>query len=161
MLSNTSAYAAKAGPKPGQLSKFSDDMHGVVDLLGGIEASLFVWGPRIVGRELPQLMPNIRLVLSRRSIMLPTKDPNFRNIVLRSRDWFYTPVTRFPGGRGPQDAHLLYALRKLTALYPIDHVVLEHTYGRGEQGARVLQRAGWQQVGRSGVYEVWRSPADH
>ncbi|UCG17129.1 MAG: hypothetical protein JSV19_03670, partial [Phycisphaerales bacterium] len=42
MLSNASAYAAKAGPKPGQLSKFSDDMHGVVDLLGGVEASPFV-----------------------------------------------------------------------------------------------------------------------
>lgn len=92
--------------------------------------------------------------------MLPANDPNFRQVVLGAQAWFYWPLARLPGGRAPQDARLLYALNQLTSLYPIDHVVLEYTYGRGEQGARVLQRAGWQRVGRSGVYEVWRSPAD-
>ena len=93
--------------------------------------------------------------------MLPADHPNFRRVVLVSRALFYTPVAQFRGGQAPQDEHLLSAFRQLTALYPIGHVVLEHTFGRGAQGARVLQRAGWQQVGRSGVYEVWRSPADH
>ena len=156
MFANTSGYGMKAGPPPEQLSKFSDDLHGLVDLLGGTEASPFVWGPRTVGRELPQLMPNIRLALSRRRIMLPADHPQFRQLVFWTRNLFYMPTRGFKSGKAPQDATLRNALRQLTDLYPIDHVVLDCSADRGAQGARVLQTAGWQRIGRSGIYEVWR-----
>lgn len=159
MLGGTSAYALKLGAVPRQLSKFSEDIHSLVHPLGGVEADPFVWGPRTVTRELPQLMPNVRLVLSRRKIMLPSDQPQFRQTVLRTRDIFYAPAGRFRGGKAPQDAHLHNALRQLTDLYPIDHFVLDYCTGRGEQGARVLKSAGWAQVGRSGIYKVWRLPS--
>ncbi len=157
MLAHTGAYALRVGPTPERLSKFSADLHGLVQPLGGLEASPFVFGPWEVTRELPQLMPNLRLVLSRRRIVLPADDPDFRDIVLQTRELFYASAGRFRGKRAPPDAHLLGALRRLTALYPINHFVLDSRFGRGEQGARVLRGAGWQRVGRSGVYEVWRA----
>lgn len=145
MLSQTSAYAVtRPGPASRQLSKFSDDVHGLVDLLGGVKAAPFVWGPREVTRELPQLMPNIKLVLSRRKLMRPADDPEFRNIVLGVRELFRTGQV--------QPAHF----RRLLALYPIDHVVLDYGGGAGRQPAQMLQAEGWQRVGRSGRYEVWR-----
>ena len=156
MLANTSAYAVRLGPTPKRLSKFSADVHGLVGLLGGIEADPFVWPPRTVTRELPQLMPNVRLVLSRRKLMLPAADPKFREVVLRTRSIFYAPAGRFRDGRAPQDANLRAALRRLTGLYPIDHFILDYSTGRGPQGARVLESAGWQRIARSGIYEVWR-----
>ncbi len=158
MLANTSGYAMRAGPPPKRLTKFSNDLHGLVDLLGGVEAAPFVWGPRTVTEELPQLMPSVRLVLSREKIMLPADDPQFRGVVLQTRNLFYAPPESYPDKLSPQDGYLLAALDRLTRLYPIDHFVLDYQSRRGEQGARVLQQAGWQKVGRSGTYEVWRHP---
>ncbi|MCK4658043.1 MAG: hypothetical protein KAV82_00845 [Phycisphaerae bacterium] len=155
LLANTSAYALRVGPLPKQLSKFSGDIHGLVDLLGGVDEAPFVWGPRVVTRELPQLMPNLKLVLSRRKIMLPADDDNFRQIVLGTRSAFYASANQLRG-RTPSDAHLLQALQRLEHLYPIDHFVLDYGSGRGPQGARVLQSDGWHRVGNSGIYEVWR-----
>ena len=182
-LAIASGYLMRAGPQPTRLTKFSNDMHGLVDLLGGVRAAAFVWGPSsiergrptlaeveaapslwstterqrevvpAVTRELPQLMPNLKLVLSRESIMLPAEDPKFREFVLQARDLFHAPL----GGRpAPPDTALAKALQKLVQLYPIDFFIVEYKSGRGEQDARVLQQAGWQRVGRSGIYEVWR-----
>lgn len=154
-----SAYFPRLGALPRQLSKFPDDMHRLVEVLGGVEADPFVWGPSQVTRELPQLMPHLKLVLSREKLMRPADHPDFRDIVLRTRDAFYLPAARFRGGRAPDDAVLAAMLERVAALYPIDHVVLDYSTDqgkRGEQGARVLSQSGWQQRGRAGVYEVWQ-----
>jgi hypothetical protein len=147
MLSKTESVLLKIGPAPKHLTKFSQDMHGLVDLLGGREAAPFVWGTREVTRELPQLMPNVRLVLSREKIMLPAKHPGFRDVVLGVREKFH---------QGSLDQN---DLRLLLKLYPIDHIVLEKLSKRTDPAVKLLLDADWREVGSSGRYRVWRREA--
>ena len=144
LLAGTQTRLIKIGPAPKQLTKFSADMHGLVDLLGGIEAAPFVWGTREVTRELPQLMPHLKLVLSREKIMLRAPDPRFRDIVLHVRESF----RRYRLTEGE--------FRKLLELYPVDHIVTETLSRQSDPAVGLLRGAGWQEIGRSGRYSVWR-----
>ncbi|MCP4593637.1 MAG: hypothetical protein GY842_23110 [bacterium] len=153
-LSQVRAHVMQPGPAPERLSRFSADILGLPDLLGGMEAAPYVWGPRTVTRELPQLMPKVGLVLSREHLVRPCDQANYPRLVLRLRDVFYARA----GREGPPDGIVRKALGQLRALYPVDHVVVDYSAGRGDQLARVLLGAGWQNLGRSGVYEVWRAP---
>ena len=148
MLSQTTSRLLKPGPAPKQLSKFSNDMHELVGILGGTEAAPFVWGPFLVHHELCQLMPNVRLVMSRDKFMLRAEDEDFRSVVTRlSEDFRRGNVT-------------LRDFQRLRRLYPVDHVVIDHSYGRGEGPSGVMRRAGWQRLGRAGRYEVWRTDGE-
>jgi hypothetical protein len=144
LLAGTESRLVKIGPAPGDLTKFSGEMLGLVNLLGGLEAAPFVWGTREVTRELPQLMPHIKLVLSREKIMLRAADPQFRNFVLHVRESF----RRYQLTEGE--------LRKLLELYPVDHIVTETLYRRPDPAVGLLRGAGWQEVGQSGRYQVWK-----
>jgi hypothetical protein len=137
------------------LSKFDRDMHELVDLLGGVTASPFVWGPEhVVTRELCQLMPNVRLVKSRDKMMLPVEHENFRNLV--------NVVERLFSFGQMQASHF----NEILKLYPdIDTVVADYqpvargtNQPAGEFQARVMEELGWTRIGRTGRYEVWKRP---
>jgi hypothetical protein len=156
MLANTSSARLKIDEPPKMLTKFSPDMHALVTVLGGTEASPFVFGTFLVQHELPQLMPNIKLVFSRDKIMRVADDPDYRQIAIGVQQGINT---------GRLDERLF---DRLCALYPIDHVVIDHRGRRGrdgkvqdlaEQPASVLAKRGWKSVGRAGVYEAWKRPS--
>jgi len=124
-----------------RLSKFSDDMHQLVELLGGVEASPFVWGPEHrVTRELPQIMPHVKLVKSRSKLMRPADHPSFRRIV-NGVETVYRK-----GEITPRQ------FRLLLSVYPeIDHAVVDYRRGQAVAEAQIaaLQAVGWEKVGRS------------
>jgi len=156
----TSGKFARLGEPPSSLSKFDEDMHGLVGLLGGVMADPYVWGPEhLVTRELPQLMPNVRLVLSRDKLMRAADHENFRGMV-RSAELLYRT-----GRLNPRQ------FQQILALYPdIDHGVADYARAAidnrnrrtgksaGEMQAQAFEKLGWQRVGRKGRYEVWRRP---
>ncbi len=153
MLIKSSSMALKVGDAPKNLTKFDDDLHGLVDVFGGVEASPFVFGPFRVHHELPQLMPHLQLVFSRDKFMRQAEDENFRNI---ARGVFNAMRN------GRLDGALF---DRLCALYPIDHVVIDRPVSaktrkrlRG-QVTKVLSDRGWTDIGSSGRYQVWRSPS--
>jgi hypothetical protein len=149
MIANTDSRAVKVGESPQRLTKFSPDTHELVEKLGGVEASPFVWGAFYVHHELPQLMPNVQLVFSRTKFMRPADDPNFRGVAMAA----------FNGYREGVVNPAVYD--RLLANYPIDHVVVDRVYQQGAQLlAEYLEARGWRLIGRtSRRYEVWRSPA--
>lgn len=156
----TSGKFARLGDPPGTLTKFDEDMHGLVELLGGVMADPYVWGPEhLVTRELPQMMPHVRLVMSRDKLMRAADHENFRGMV-RSAELLYR-TGRLSAGQ----------LRQILALYPdIDHGVCDYARAAidnrnrrtgksaGEMQAQAFAKLGWQRVGRKGRYEVWRRP---
>lgn len=155
MLLFTRAMWVKPGEPPEMLSKFTPDIHELVDLLGGVEANPFVWGPEhVVTRELPQLMPNVRLVKSRDKMMLPVDHENFRNLVNAVEQLFTFGLMQVSN------------FQDILKLYPgIDTVVAD--YGRAARGtrqpagqfqAKVMEELGWKRIGRAGRYEVWKRP---
>ena len=54
MLVKSTSMTLKTGDAPKNLTKFSDDMHGLVDLLEGVESDPYLFGPFMVQHELPQ-----------------------------------------------------------------------------------------------------------
>lgn len=146
MLAQTDSLMIRTGPEPTQLSKFSQDMHDLVDVLGGVEAAPFVWGPRRVQHTLPQLMPHVRLVLSRSKVILPADHPEFREVALSA-------FRQFRDGTITADT-----FRELTQLYPIEYVVIDRRSRAGAAPEIMLGRSGWQPVGGAGRYVVWRAP---
>ena len=82
MLVKSTSMALHTGDAPKNLTKFSDDLHGLVDVLGGVEASPYVFGPFLVHHELPQLMPNIQLVFSRDKFMRKAEAEDFREVAM-------------------------------------------------------------------------------
>jgi hypothetical protein len=152
MLVKSSSMTLHTGDAPRNLTKFSDDMHGLVDVLGGVEASPYVFAPFLVHHELPQLMPNIRLVFSRDKFMRMVDAEDFREIALGV-------FNSMRNGR--LDAT---TFDRLCAYYPIDHVVIDRPISpktnRRVRGpvAQVLSDKGWTDIGSSGRYQVWRSP---
>ncbi len=146
MLYNTTSMPVRVGEKPRNLSKFSDDIHELVDLLGGTDASPYVFGPFLVQHELPQLMPNIRLVFSRDKFMRPAKEPNARNVALGVQE----RLSR--GALTPEQ------LEVLLSVYPgIDHIVTYNVKDR-VNSEKALEQEGWQRIARAGVYDLWRAP---
>ncbi len=150
MLAKTTSMPLKAGPAPKNLTKFSDDMHGLVDILGGVEAAPYVFGPFFVQHELPQLMPNLQLVFSRDKFMRKAEAEDFRRIALGVYSGFRS---------GQLDARLF---DRFCELYPIDHVVIDRPVARNGNGrvrgnlAKMLSDRGWTELGWSGRYQVWR-----
>ncbi len=148
-VANTGSQRLRVGEAPANLTKFSDDMHELVSLLGGVEADPFVWSTFLPHHELPQLMPNIKLVMSRDKFMRRAEDEDFRDLVLTvftgySRGMFQTPW-----------------FDRLLELYPIDHVVVDRRYRTSPKLLiAYLKERGWERVGRTrrGIYEVWRVP---
>jgi hypothetical protein len=158
MVASTTSIRLRADEPPQMLSKFDPDIHGLVDVLGGIEASPFVFGTFFVHHELPQLMPHVKLVFSREKIMRTADDPNYRAIAKAAQNGIR---------QGRLEPPVFDALCRL---YPIDHVVIDRirrnvrvgnetrVIDLGEQPAAVLRERGWTPIGRSGIYEVWRKP---
>ncbi|NOX58001.1 MAG: hypothetical protein GXP29_03980, partial [Planctomycetes bacterium] len=152
MLFKTTSMSLKAGPTPKNLTKFSDDMHGLVDLLGGVDASPYLFGPFLVQHELPQLMPNLQLVFSRDKFMRVAEADDFRRVALGTFGAFR---------RGKLDPKMF---GRLCELYAIDHVVIDRPPARNGKGrvrgqpANVLAQLGWTEAGWSGRYQVWRAP---
>ncbi|GJM26328.1 MAG: hypothetical protein DHS20C16_27430 [Phycisphaerae bacterium] len=152
MLVKSSSMALQVGDAPKNLTKFSDDMHGLVDVLGGVEASPYVFGPFMVHHELPQLMPNVQLVFSRDKFMRRVDAKDFRSVALG----VFNSIRK--------GSLNVAAFDRLCELYPIDHVVIDRPVSaqsrrrvRG-QVAQVLSQKGWTDIGSSGRYQVWRSP---
>ncbi|HNO77954.1 MAG TPA: DUF6077 domain-containing protein [Phycisphaerae bacterium] len=152
MLLKTSSMPLQVGDAPKNLTKFSDDLHGLVDLLGCVEANPFVFGPFLVHHELPQLMPNIQLVFSRDKFMRAADAEDFRDVALG----VFNAMRQ-----GRLDVTLF---DQLCEMYPIDHVIIDRPVssesGRRVRGqiAQVLASKGWVDVGYSGRYQVWRAP---
>lgn len=156
----TSGKFARLGDSPKTLTKFDDDMHALVGTLGGVMANPYVWGPEhLVTRELPQMMPNVRLVMSRDKLMRAADHENFRGMVHSAELLFRT---------GRLSAR---QFQQILALYPdIDTGVADYARSAidnrnrrtgksaGEMQAQVFAELGWQRVDRKGRYEVWRRP---
>ncbi len=147
MLYNTTSRRLQIGDPPKQLDKFTVGSHGMVELLGGWEADPYVWGSFLVHHELPQLMPNVKLVFSRAKIMRASEEnPQYRRLVNYVFEGFK---------EGTVEPRYFNALLNL---YPIDHVVLDYALQRAKKPAEMLKALGWTRVGYSKPYEVWRAP---
>jgi hypothetical protein len=144
MLSRTDGTLLKIGETPRTLTKFSDDVHGLAKLLGGQEAAPLVWGSRDVTRELPQLMPNVKLVLSREKIMLRSGHPQYRSLVLSIREKFR------------RETATRADIEMLLQLYPVEHMVIDQPFSHIHPATTILRELGWEEVGASGRYRVWR-----
>ncbi len=147
MVSCTTSVMLKVGDPPTNLDKFSEGSGQLVELLGGVEAAPFVWGSFLVHHELPQLMPNVKLVFSRDKLMRQVDHPKYRSLVLGVFSLFNNGTVK----REQFEA--------LLQLYPIDHVVLDYRYRNRNGPKAMLQEMGWIRVGVARPsYEVWKSP---
>jgi hypothetical protein len=150
MVWGTGSRPVRMGDAPEQLTKFAPQMHELVEKLGGVEASPYVWGTFLVHHELPQLMPNVKLVFSRTKFMRPADDPNYRRLA----EGIFSAYRK--NSVPPQ------AYDRLFGLYPIDHVVVDYGYATSaKQLVAYLQERGWQAIGRTsrGRYQVWKHDA--
>lgn len=148
MLAGTDSRPVKIGAAPKELSKFPPEMHELVEKLGGVEASPFVWSTFLVHHELPQLMPNVNLVFSRTKFMRPSDDPDARKIAEGVFD-DYSRKRVVPR-----------AYDRLFELYPVDHVVVDRGYGTSAKLLEAyLAERGWRRIGitSDSRYEVWRN----
>lgn len=149
---NSSRYPRRGGPVD-RLSKFSPAAHTFAEALGGAEGSVYLLAPpppvglaRSLGGELCQLMPKIRLILTRRLVV----------------EWFFGPqeqrrrtalLNSFYSGRMTPAQ-----FRRMQERFPVDHAIVDYRWGRGNQQAQLLGSLGWQRELRVGRRELWRAP---
>lgn len=135
----------RPGRAPPHLSKMDDGTLAVVAALGGVDARPFVWAPLSIGQALPQLMPDVRLVMARDKTIRPAPADDVAFLAAAERR-----LAR--GAASPDD------LRRVAALFPIDHIVFDGRAPGRDQTAAALTEAGWRALEPAGPYEVWRSP---
>lgn len=143
-------YVKLAGPVA-RLSKLSPPAHQVVEALGGVEACPYVLAPARGERsklalELCQLMPRVKLIVSRREVV----------------HWFLGPEEEQRRGRLLQRFYSggmsAAQFREMRRRFAVDHVIVDYRHGRGELQAQLLSSLGWRRGPRIKRYEVWQAP---
>ena len=134
-----------------RLSKLDATTHEIADTLGGLETSAFVLCPSPprdsrLALELVQLLPDVRLIISRRIILrwyLGNEEVNERAGLLGS---FYHGTMTLAG---------FAALRER---FPVDWAVVDEETGDAGRQRALLQEAGWERIRSVERYEVWKLP---
>jgi hypothetical protein len=140
---------------PARLSKLEESTHRIAEVLGAADAAPFVLAPpprpgrggEALSVQLPQILPRVRLVESRRLVS----------------EWFFGPDEARRRSRLLED---FYAgrmdetqLRALRDEFPFDWAVVDHGVGRPDRQAQALRQLGFRPGARFGSYELWRAPA--
>jgi hypothetical protein len=133
-----------------RLSKLQPTTHQIADALGGPDSSVFLLCPypqeSRLAWELVQLMPRIRLIISRRIAVRWYLGTGVLAERLHLMSDFYY------GGMSLEE---FAALRER---FPVDWAIVDEMLGRPEGQRATLQEAGWQRVAQFERYEVWRLP---
>ncbi len=153
MMAATSSRWVGPPGSVGDLTKFSVISHAVAKELGGSDATSFVLVPEParcpISRELCQLVPNVRVMLSRKHVIrwyFGEEELQFRLRLMRRFYLGFMSANEF---------------RELLGLFPFDCAIVDYSQGRGERQTDLLSSLGWRAGKRFGRYEIWWAPGEN
>jgi hypothetical protein len=127
-------------------SKLDDATHELVEILEAVDPTAYLLAQPRLPAYVCQLLPDVRLILSRRLIIewfFGVEEATRRKKLI---DSFYT------GTMTPEE------FLSLRAEFPVEWAVIDRDQEAATRSRALLQESGWTEHGLARHYELWRAP---